>query len=415
MTRTTLGSSILASVHTVTALLRIALLVPLLVLAPVLHEVGDDWIGYAAAVGAFAVWGGLTLWWSRRRHVAPWAGPASIFVDLALFVAMALGSSGATSYITPVFYLYPVFTVFYYRPLLTAAVGFLVAAGYAGIWLQNFAVRGGPYISGIVWMHFLLLTWMALTTTALSLVLAHRARVENESRLAHDSLTAQLLVADVRASTRLADDLHDGPLQDVIAVRRLLEQIADTTAAPDRVAAAEELLVQVTAHLRGTVASLHPQVLSQLGLEEAVRELVRQSTDHGRVPVTAAVEAVGHLDPGRAYVLYAAGRELVRNALRHAHAEHVLVELCRDGDHVELTVSDDGIGLAAGISPGEQVRSGHVGLASHTSRLRSLGGSLELSPRQPTGTIARASLPAEMGRELADVLRPQDLQEVARP
>ncbi|WZH52184.1 MAG: hypothetical protein PIR53_19485 [Nocardioides alkalitolerans] len=389
------GSRVLASVHVVTALLRLALLVPLVVLVPVLADVGDASPGYLVGLGVFALWGAFTLAWSSTRPVPPWAGPASIAVDLVLLVAMAAGSAGATSYISPVFYLYPIFTVFYYRPLLTAVVGGVVAGGYAAVWLQNFAVRGGPYVSGVVWMHFLLLAWMALTTTALSLVLAHRARAETAGRAVQDELTAQLLAADFRASTRLADDLHDGPLQDVIAVRRLLEQVADTSPEPARVAAAAALLEDVTAHLRGTVANLHPQVLSQLGLEAAVQELGRQADRAGGVPVTVVTEPVGDLGADRAYALFAAGRELLSNVQRHAGAREVLVELCRDGDRVELSVCDDGIGMPAGRAPGDHVGAGHIGLASHALRLRSLGGSLQLAPRHPRGLIARATLPVE--------------------
>ncbi|MEF2976251.1 sensor histidine kinase [Subtercola sp. YIM 133946] len=392
-----LGGRILSSVHRVTALLRLALLPPLVVLYVFLADTADEGAtAFAVLVAVFGAWGLFTVWWSVRRPVPSCAGAASIIVDLVLFIAMAVSSSGATSYITPVFYLYPVFSVFYSRPALTAAVGGIVAGGYAAVWLENLAVRGGPDEPGIVWMHFLLLTWMALTTTALSLVLAHRARADTETRNVQTRLIAQVLAADHRANTRLANDLHDGPLQDVIAVRRLLEQIRDTSPEPDRVDTAAQILEETTAHLRGTVQSIHPQVLSELGLAAAVTELARTAASRDAVPVFAAVEPLPPIDSERETALFGACREFVTNAQRHAHATRIDITLTQRGEQVVLSVTDDGDGFDVNASAsGEAERRGHVGLASHRLRIHGLGGTVNLDTHQGAGTIVRATFPIE--------------------
>ncbi|WP_440708966.1 sensor histidine kinase [Herbiconiux sp. YIM B11900] len=390
-----LGARILSSVHRVTALLRLVLIAPLIVLAAFLTETTDAGATvFSVWVAFFGAWALFTVWWSLRRPVPSWAGAASIVVDLAFFIGMAASSAGATSYITPVFYLYPVFSVFYYRPALTAVVGGFVAGGYAAVWLQNLAVRGGPDEPGIVWMHFLLLTWMALTTTALSLVLAHRARDDAEADIVRSSLIAQVLAADHRASTRLANDLHDGPLQDVIAVRRLLEQIADTSPEPELVETAARLLEETTGRLRGTVQTLHPQVLAELGLAAAVTELARTAAARGTVPVFATVEALPRMDSDRAAALFGACREFVANAQRHAEASRIDVTLTQRGDRVVLSVTDDGTGFIADPSASsDAIRTGHVGLASQQLRVHSLGGTMTVDTRPGAGTAVRAALP----------------------
>ncbi|ARJ03866.1 ATPase [Cnuibacter physcomitrellae] len=398
-----LGARILGSVHRVTALLRVALLAPLIVLAVFLADSGDAGAtAFAIWVSVFAIWGLFTVGWSVWRPVPSWAGTASILVDLGMFIAMALSSAGATSFITPVFYLYPVFSVFYYRPALTAVVGGLVAGGYAAVWLENLAVRGGPAQPGIVWMHFLLLTWMALTTTALSLVLAHRARTDTAAQSEHSRLVAQVLAADHRAGTRLADELHDGPLQDVIAVRRLLEQIGDTSTETALIATADHLLEETTARLRGTVQSLHPQVLAELGLAAAVEELARTATSRGTVPVFATVEPVPPLGSEREAALFGACREFVANAQRHAEAGRIDVALARRDQLIVLSVTDDGHGFTVGPSTSSAaIRAGHVGLASHELRINGLGGSVVVDSRLGVGTAVTAALPlADTGAPL---------------
>lgn len=388
------GARLPESTARVTALLRCLLIAPLVVLAYVVHDLEGDGSRFALVLGVFGIWTAVTTWWAFARPTPSWVGPASIFVDLAFFVAMALSSAGVTSYITPVFYLYPVFTVFLYRPWITAVVGAFVAGGYAAVWLENLAVRGGPGEPGVVWLHFLLLVWMAANTTALSLVLAHRARHDALARAAHESLTAQLLAADHRASTRVADELHDGPLQDVIAVRRILESLADDTAHPARVAEASRVLAQTTDSLRGTVAALHPQVLRQLGLDAALQALAREATTSGEATVVAEVCSLPILGDEVELVLFAAARELVSNARRHADASRIVVAVELISDGIALTVDDDGVGMPiAGPRTGDLVRAGHIGLASHALRVEALGGSLSHRPRTGGGTLARVRLP----------------------
>lgn len=376
-----------ATVHRVTSVLRGFLLAPLVVLGVVVHDPLAPDVRYPVLVVVFAAWVAVALWYSYRRTVAEWGGPASILVDLGLLVLMAASSDGVTSYITPIFYLYPIFTVFYYRPALTAAVGLVISGGYAWVWHENLAVNGGPELTGIVWLHFLLLLWMTCATTGLALVLARRARADTEIRLLQESLTAQLIAADQKQAARLADDLHDGPLQDIIAARRLLEGGND-------IQTVMQLLSSTTQQLRGTVATLHPHVLLQLGLETAILDLTRRP---GALPTTVTVAALPPSTDDVDYVLYAAARELLINAYKHSGATHVAIEVCAGAQHVTLTVSDNGRGLRS-VSGPDHVRAGHIGLASHALRIRRLGGELTLETQRPHGTCATVIVPVQAPR-----------------
>ncbi|TCL79401.1 MULTISPECIES: ATP-binding protein [unclassified Rathayibacter] len=378
-----------ASVHRVTSILRALLVVPSSVLGVVVHDPDTPDARYPVLVAVFGAWALLSVWWSYRRPIPRWAGPASVLTDLGLLAVMAVSSDGVTSYITPVFYLYPIFTVFYYRPALTAVVGTLIAGSYAVVWHQNLAVNGGPTVTGIVWLHFLLLIWMTLTTTGLALVLARRALADAETRSLQESLTARMIAAEQQHAARLADDLHDGPLQDVIAARRLLESLQPNAADQAQLDAAARLLSTTTQQLRGAVATLHPQVLAQLGLETAILELTRRP---GRPLTTVTITALPRLEDDLAYVLYAAARELLANADKHAKATHIILDLVGTTHEVTLTVSDNGCGLTTTNSK-THIEAGHIGLASHALRIRDLGGHLLLENRHPQGTIATITLP----------------------
>ncbi len=411
-----LGTRLPESTARVTALLRCVLLAPLGVLVAVVHELEGDGSAYLVVLGVFALWTLAVTWWAFARPTPSWAGPVSTFVDLGFFIAMAISSAGVTSYITPVFYLYPLFTVFFYRPLITGVVGAVVAGGYALVWLDNLAIRGGPGDPGIVWMHFLLLVWMAVGTTALAVLLARRARHDAAARAAHDALTAQLLAADLRASTRVADNLHDGPLQNIIAVRRMLESLAGARHEPGTFAEATRVLAETTDALRGTVSALHPHVLRQLGLEAALRELTRASDAGDAVTVIADVRPLPPLTEEQQYVLFGAARELVINARRHAGASQIVLTARAVDGEVVLTVVDDGVGMPVdGTAPDDLARSGHIGLASHTFRVQSIGGSVTHRPAKDGGTVARVGValrhggdsPADFGETVVDRSTPR--------
>jgi two-component system, NarL family, sensor kinase len=192
----------------------------------------------------------------------------------------------------------------------------------------------------------------------------------------------------------LADYLHDGPLQELIAARRLLEAADGGSHRGEDVAAAREVLLSATHALRGTVASLHPHVLSELGLEAALRELAGQLHTRDGLRVTVSIEALPELSEEQAFLLYAAARELLVNVVKHAAATGVQITLAADADDLRLAVVDDGVGIADDqLALGRHVRSGHIGLASQSLRLTSAGGGLTLSPVLPHGTAARVRLP----------------------
>jgi two-component system NarL family sensor kinase len=155
-----------------------------------------------------------------------------------------------------------------------------------------------------------------------------------------------------------------------------------------KVTRAHEVVEGAIARLREAMMALHPVTLEEGGLEQALGAVGRQAARQGGFEVSIEIdpEAVGVEDE----VFLAVGRELLTNAARHAGASRVSVSLARDGDEVELMVSDDG----AGFNPerrAEALAEGHIGLASVSQRMRSAGGTLEIQS-SPAGTTARARL-----------------------
>jgi two-component system NarL family sensor kinase len=198
--------------------------------------------------------------------------------------------------------------------------------------------------------------------------------------------------ADERTNRELAEHLHDGPLQTLLAARLELDEVRERIPDPalDMVYAA---LNDTAAGLRSTVTALHPQVLAQLGLTPGVTELVRQYEGRGDFTVDAELEDVG--TPASQALLYRAARELLANITKHADAGVVTIRLFRSGDRIVLTVADDGTGFEPSIVE-QRVAEGHIGLASLQARFDAMGGAMAIDSTPGHGTRVTVTSPPEV-------------------
>ncbi len=207
-------------------------------------------------------------------------------------------------------------------------------------------------------------------------------------------LVSEAMQADERYHREVAEHLHDGPLQTLLAARLELDEVRERNPDPalDMVYAA---LQETATGLRSTVTQLHPQVLAQLGLTAGVRELLRQfQSRYDDIEVVAELEEVDK--PQSQSLLYRAARELLTNIGKHARATTVQVGLIRRGDRVVLSIADDGSGFDPAIV-GKSLAEGHIGLGSLVARFDAMGGSLRIDSAPGSGTTVTATSPPEPG------------------
>jgi two-component system NarL family sensor kinase len=188
---------------------------------------------------------------------------------------------------------------------------------------------------------------------------------------------------------RLRRDLHDGlgPTLAGIAlgidtVHRALPVESPGGTAELLVALREET-EQAVADIRRIAYNLRPPVLDERGLVGAIREHANRL---GGATVTVPAP-LPQLPAAVEVAAYRIAVEAMTNASRHAPGTAIEVSLSVNG-HLELQVADAGNGLPPGFRAG-------VGLRSMRERAAELGGECVLNPRDPHGTVVRASLPLE--------------------
>lgn len=375
----------------VSALLRLPL-IALMGFLVWLWEV-DSWLPevYTTILGAYAV---TAVGWAVvvfRGPVPSWGGWLSTGVDVLAVVSLCVVSGGATAALLPVFFLLPLSVAFGDRPTLTGVLGIGTAACYLGAWVVYSKRDDHVGLPDVVYLQFGFLIWLAAATTALCLVLTRRAARVTALLDTRRRLVAESMQADERTNRELAEHLHDGPLQTLLAARLELDEVRERHPDPalDMVYAA---LNDTAAGLRSTVTALHPQVLAQLGLTPGVTELVRQYEARGDYAIDAELGDVGR--PASQALLYRAARELLANVTRHAGAQAVTVRLARSGDRIVLTVADDGAGFEPSIVDA-RVAEGHIGLASLQARFDAMGGAMVIDSAPGGGTTVTVTSPRE--------------------
>jgi two-component system, NarL family, sensor kinase len=375
----------------VSAILRLPLIGLIAVLVGI-WEV-DHWLPelYAVILGMYAVAAVLWLIAVCRGPVPRWADWASTIVDLLVVVALCLVSGGATSALLPVFFLLPISVTFGDRPALTAIFGIVTAVGYLAAWIFYSKRDDRIGLPNIVYTHFGFLLWLAVATTALCFVLARRSVRVRALQEVRRQLVSEAMQADERRNREVAEHLHDGPLQTLLAARLELDEARERNPDPalDMV---YQALQETATGLRSTVTQLHPQVLAQLGLTPALRELLKQFEARTQIAVDADLEEVGK--PDSQQLLHRAARELLTNVGKHAGAKTVRVGLKRKGDRLKLTIADDGRGFDPAVV-GQSVANGHIGLGSLLARFDAMGGAMDIDSRAGGGTRVTVTSPPE--------------------
>jgi signal transduction histidine kinase len=213
-----------------------------------------------------------------------------------------------------------------------------------------------------------------------------------------ERMTRHALLSSELERRRIAQELHDGVIQDLAGTGFVLPLIADRVKAGapapqdgDLLSRLNDLVALNVHRLRSLMAEVYPPDLMGEGLLPAIENLVLETPD--RVDTEVHVDPEIRLGEGAAQLAFRIVREGLRNVVKHAEATTALVEIrCEDG-WVHVLVADDGKGVdptATGPDGDLPEVEGHLGLRLLRDSVRDAHGHLELLPNRPRGTRLRA-------------------------
>lgn len=217
------------------------------------------------------------------------------------------------------------------------------------------------------------------------------------------ALAAELTQAEQRERRHLAQVLHDNLQQLLVAARMRLGAHLRNPRGFDAsaISQVDDLLGKSISVSRSLTLQLSPPILYDVGLVAAIGWLARQMKEHHGLTVDVQTDnstefAVENL---RVFTFHAV-RELLFNIVKHAGVNEARIVIARcPNNHIEIVVSDSGVGFDPAIIESRNARAEHFGLFSISERVRLMSGSLRIESASSLGTRITLQLPDRTERE----------------
>jgi signal transduction histidine kinase len=274
-------------------------------------------------------------------------------------------------------------------PQLGVGIALLAIAIFVPI-----AAFGDPPVSGGLLAFYEVL--FAASVLSAGLFMGRLRAAESTGRLRARELSRRAIEAEADVRRRLAESIHDGPVQELVSLdmmldtaRRALER-ENPERAFELIEDARLLTERNISALRDEIVGLGPYAFDELTLDVALEQCVPTWSRRYGLEIGMTLERV-NLSNEACGSLFGIAQEAVINAGRHAEAKNVSITVRTVEGDVELRVSDDGTGFEGQIPLGPN-EPGHLGLATMRERAELIGGRLEIRTG-PNGSTVLARVP----------------------
>ncbi|PYU32761.1 MAG: hypothetical protein DMG28_10525 [Acidobacteria bacterium] len=217
-----------------------------------------------------------------------------------------------------------------------------------------------------------------------------RKHAEEELR----RLSGQLLQSQDEERRRIARELHDSTGQDLVALATMLGQLRGSIPSVERksrrlLSECKVLADRCIREVRTLSYLLHPPMLDEGGLEDAIRDYVDGFTKRSGIQVELEVSPrFGRMKPDVELALFRVVQESLTNIQRHSGSLQAKIRIDRNADDVTLEVSDKGRGISDSRFPSGV----GVGIPSMHERVKQIGGRLDVDSSS-RGTTVRVTIP----------------------
>ena len=214
----------------------------------------------------------------------------------------------------------------------------------------------------------------------------------------HLAQTKARYAAVLAERSRLAREMHDTVIQGCVGVSTLLEAVSSmpepsSSTGQSLLTHAREEIRQTLNEARLAIWNMRYTSMEAEGLVSGLRHLARNFSAEKEVNVRTEVSGTPfYLEPQASSNLLLIAREAVRNALTHANAANVVIQVAFADHHVRIEVQDDGRGFDPQNGP--PGKDEHYGIVGMRERAEELGGKFEIDAKPGKGTHVVVSIPA---------------------
>jgi PAS domain S-box-containing protein len=214
-------------------------------------------------------------------------------------------------------------------------------------------------------------------------VRARTSEVVQQSEQLRD-LSSRLMQAQDEERRRIARELHDSAGQILAALGMSLAQAAKYgNQDPPRFAKcmdeSEELVQQLSQEIRTMSYLLHPPLLDETGLSEALRWYIQGLADRSGLEIALIIpEDFDRLPREMELVMFRLVQECLTNIHRHSGSKKAVIQIARDADRLALDVQDEGAGISPEKLAAIEKQGSGVGIRGMRERVRHVGGNMHI-------------------------------------
>lgn len=254
-----------------------------------------------------------------------------------------------------------------------------------------------------------------LSTIAGLLSIAIENATRYEESQAREALRGELLhqvvSAQERERQRIARELHDSTGQTLTALGLGFAAVSETVQSNPELAAQQvkelkQMSMAALAELRDMIRDLRPSLLDDLGLVPALQNQIQMFQTHTGVKADLHINGrIERLSPDVETILFRIAQEALTNITKHAHAQHVTIELAYEAERIHLLVQDDGCGFQPDTVLEANGQPRHAwGLLGMQERVSLVGGECRIVAALGEGTAVHVTIPLDTGSELGDMI-----------
>jgi PAS domain S-box-containing protein len=196
---------------------------------------------------------------------------------------------------------------------------------------------------------------------------------------------------------RLAQELHDNPMQSLYSAIYRIEELRGTAEPKlkDALGDVKQHIQNVLQDLRATAKELRPPTIFNFGLENAIRSHANDILEkHPNLSIYLSLAHDRQILPEKVRLaLFRIFQQSIANVIRHSKATEVHVRFSFDAEEAHLEITDNGKGFEVPSNWIDFVRQGHYGLAGAAERANTLGGVFKVKSKPGNSTTIQVTIP----------------------
>ncbi len=201
-------------------------------------------------------------------------------------------------------------------------------------------------------------------------------------------------IEKVREEERVAisRELHDDLGQALTAVKidlGLIRQSTTDNAVIQKINKVSNLVSETIKTVQHLTSQLRPEIIDDLGLEAAIDWYTHEYSERTNIQINLNIDSKIIISPEASLIIFRIMQESLTNIARHAKASRVDIHLAKNADHINLIISDNGIGITENDIKSKK----SFGIINMKERSASLGGVLEISRGNIHGTLIKLDFP----------------------